>query len=67
MQIVEPFIYEYTNPYMKTIYNKQETNNKINKFFFKNTFEIYNNKYGVYEVFTPNLINYVFNNLKIRT
>lgn len=42
------------------IFNEQENYNK--KFFIRNTFEIYNYVEELWEVFLPNLINYVYKN-----
>lgn len=60
MTLIKPFIYYYQEPFYKTIYEKQQEHNKKNyNFCFRNTFEIYNFKNKCWEIFTPNLINYM--------
>lgn len=60
MILKDPFMYYYQEPYYKTIYEKQQEHNKKNcPFCFRNTFEIYNCKTKSWDIFTPNLINYI--------
>jgi hypothetical protein len=54
--------YEYMHPLFKSYYAKQEEHNP--KFHFRNTFEIYNHKEDLYEVYNPTLINYTFHHIK---
>lgn len=61
---IEPIVYEYNNPYIKQRYKKQEEhNNKYSRFFFKNTFEIYNHVYDIWETYFPYFLNYNHHNL----
>ena len=64
MILKKPFIYYYQKPEFKTVHNKQQEHNKENcRFSFRDTFNIYNYKYEVWEIFTPNLINYEMGSL----
>lgn len=63
--ILEPIVYEYRNEFIKDQFIKQnEYENKNNRFYMRDTFEIYNCNMNIWEVFNPFLINYTFNNLK---
>ena len=54
-------VYEYKEPSMKYHYKKQQENK--DNYNFKNTFEIYNHKEEIYEVYNPTLINYTFHHI----
>lgn len=55
-------IYEYKQPSMKHHYARQQEHNN-GKYHFRNTFEIYNHKEDIYEVYDPSLINYTLHHI----